>query len=314
MNAQLEQRVQTVVIRRIPPEQALQEIRNGNKFVVVEREFDANFVPDGYTLIKLNYKQDTMNALVPQSLLFFMVNPGEGNSNDALEEIADFYSDAKNFEGDRIDQGETSIQESVWTTNARSSYQTYLINKLVKSSNKRDDNGEPLPEFNSDTLNELDLNDDYVIQRVKAMAALMLKKSSEELKEYGIDNVLNHMSINKRGKTLPLSREEFNHIFCDCGSHYELRQEFNHNPDFEDSPHRGGTKTQLRQNISVIKETVAQLEKEITDYRVGKHGSVGRHDILLMKAYANMKYIAKEDPTAQLDIMPPNKEEAKNGT
>ena len=47
------------------------------------------------------------------------------------------------------------------------------------------------------------------------------------------------------------------------------------------------------------------LEKEIDDYRSNKHAKIGRHEKALLRQYANLAYIAHENPGAQLDIQPP---------
>ncbi|HLC56079.1 MAG TPA: hypothetical protein VJJ23_02475, partial [Candidatus Nanoarchaeia archaeon] len=56
----LEQKVRkTVIVRRTPSAEVLEQVTRGNKFVIVEEEFDQNFVPQGYTLIDMKYKDDS---------------------------------------------------------------------------------------------------------------------------------------------------------------------------------------------------------------------------------------------------------------
>ena len=305
----LEQKVRkTVIVRRTPSAEVLEQVTRGNKFVIVEEEFDQNFVPQGYTLIDMKYKDDSFKALVPQSLLFYMANPGEGDLEDALDQISDFYGEAEDYEDDMIENGATSVQEANWATLARSAYGTYLINKLVTT--KGDDDG--APDFDDETLKQLDLDDKYVAERVKAIAALSLGKNQEEIKKYGIDSVLKHVTI-RDNKTEKLTRAEFDKITCWAGSHYEIKEEYKGDNDgieyqidrLHSRGHKEGIKIIKKRDIQVLDSKIVELEDEIEKYRKEKHGEVGRHDKNLLRQYANLAYIAKENPKAQLDVMPP---------
>ena len=304
---------QKIVMRRTPSAEVLEQVTRGNKFVIVEEEFDQNFVPQGYTLIDMKYKDDSFKALVPQSLLFYMANPGEGDLEDALDQISDFYGEAEDYEDDMIENGATSVQEANWATLARSAYGTYLINKLVKNKRgKKDENGEPIPEYDEKRLEELDLDDKYVAERVKAIAALSLGKNQEEIKKYGIDSVLKHVTI-RDNKTEKLTRAEFDKITCWAGSHYEIKEEYKGDNDgieyqidrLHSRGHKEGIKIIKKRDIQVLDSKIVELEDEIEKYRKEKHGEVGRHDRNLLRQYANLAYIAKENPKAQLDVMPP---------
>jgi len=159
----------------------------GRKFVVVDDDFDQTYIPKGFTLIDMRYRGDSFRTLVPHNLLFYLGNPGEGDGDNALDEIADFYSDAEDFEDDQIADGATSVQETNWAMMARNSYRTYLVNRLTRHQKlglARDSEGEPIPEFDPEELRRLDLDDPYVAERVRAISALVLgKRNEEELKK-----------------------------------------------------------------------------------------------------------------------------------
>lgn len=297
------------LIRRCPPAEALAQVEKGNKFIIVEDGFDLNYVPERYTLIDMKHKGSSLKTLVPQSLLFFMANPGEGDSNNALEEIADFYDEAKDFEDELIENGEISIQGTNWATLARNSYETYLVNKLVKHKDDESNEGEEsVPEFNPEVLLQLDLDDDYVSQRVKALAAVALGKTSQQVKNYNIGDVLKHVTIREKGKAKELSKKEFERVACHCGSHYELKSKFESDPDYEyDVIGFSGTKTPKKKQIPFFDAKIGELEREIAEHRQNKHGKLGRHDQELVRQYANLAHITLEDPRAQLDIIPPEK-------
>lgn len=328
------QKKRAQVIKKIPSTQVLNEVESGKRFVVVEDAFDTAYVPRGYTLINMDFKGDKFRTLVPQSLLFYMANPGEGNPDSALDDLADFYADTKGFEEDMITDSAISVQGANWATLGRSAYHTYLINKLVSSSSRRDTDGEPIPEFNLDTLRALDLTDNYVANRVKAMAAISLEKTLEEIKEYDIGDVLKHITF-QEDKIQKMTQGEFNAAACYAGSHYELRSElmkdftlinnvgygndqvYRRNDGLEEIRIRKeiGSKTQIgtirvfAKQEATFNSTVESLEEQIHAYRLKKHGNVGRHDSALIRQYTNLKYIAPEKPNSQLDTMPPIKEE-----
>lgn len=301
------------IVRRYPSAETLAQVEKGNKFIVVEEDFELSYVPQGYTLIDMNHKGDSFKTLVPQSLLFFMANSGEGDPESALEEIADFYGEAEDFEDEIIENGQTNVQEANWATLARNSYSTYLVNNLVKNKKwERDEEGEPVPEFNQEVLKHLGLYDEFISNRAKAIAAIALNKTIEEVKEYGVGDVLKHVTVKERGEKQKLTKQELEKVACYCGSHWELKDEYMNNPDVEYQVGiSSGTKQVKLKRIPVFDSKINDLEEEITSYRLNKYNpsfnSMGRHDNALIRQYINLAYISPENPRAQLDIKPPEK-------
>jgi predicted small secreted protein len=286
------------------------------KFIVVEEDFKEDTVPQDYTLINMKYKGDSFKTLVPQSLLFYMVNPGEGNIDDALDEISDFYRNIEDFEDELIEKNESSVQEVNWAMLSRESYQTYIINKLVrdKTYDEDDKNSGQVPEFNPDILHGLDINDEYVANRLRAIAAVSLGKTAKEVKNYGVGDVLKHVTV-KKEKVTKLSKKEFDKITCWSGSHYEIKPEYRNKKDVKyEINHRHvrsykvGTKKIKKKEVPVFDAKIAELESEIEQYRGKKHENLGKHDKALIRQYINLAHIASENPNAQLDIKPPTKE------
>lgn len=296
-----------IVFRRVPSKEVLDEVHAGRKFIVVESDFDEIYTPTGYMLIDMRYKGDSFKTLVPQNLLFYLANPGEGDVDSALDEISDFYGNVKDFEDDLLEENGDSVQGTNWAVTARESYQTYLINKLTRAGANPD-----VPEWDPEALKSLGLDDKYVLQRVRAIAAVALQKSPESLKQYGIGDVLKHVTIRER-KVEALTREEFDTITLDCwaGSHYEIRDEYRNLPDvrydierMHDKNHKAGVKITESQSIPVLDKRVDDLEQEIELHRKEKGMAIGRHDRQLIRTYANAVYIAKEDASKQLAVMP----------
>ncbi len=310
LEGKFEERRKRVVVRRVPNEDIREQIERGNKFIIVQDDFDFDSIPEGYTLIDMRHRGEPFRTLIPQSLLFYMANPGEGNPNNALDEIADFYGEAEDFEDDLIEEGRTNVQEANWATLARGSYGTYLVNRLVKhKKGARDEEGEPVPEFNSSVISELHLGRDYVQQRIKAIAALALGKTADQVNVHEIRDVIKHITVRER-RTEQLTREEFDKITCWAGSHYEIKPEYQNTKDNYDidrvhsRSHKVGTKIIPAERALVLDSKITELENEIEEFR-RRSGAVGRHDRALIRQYINLAYIASENPRAQLDIQPP---------
>lgn len=305
----LEERLRPVrVIRRAPAPEALEAIRNGKKFIVVDSEFPHDAVPLGYMIVDMRYRSESFRALVPQRLLFFLANPGEGDTDNALDEITDFYREIEDDEDDRLEENGTSVQGTNWAVSARNAYNTYLVNKLTQGVQ-----GDPnAPAWNRETIARLDLDDEYVARRVRAIAALCLGKTQEaDLRKYNVGDVVRHVTINER-RVENLSREEFNHVTCWAGSHYEIKEEYRRDPNVEyridrvhDTNHKIGQKITKRRDVAVLDATIAGIEAEIAAHRQMLHGSLGLHDRNLIRTYANIVHIAPEDPLHQLETKPP---------
>lgn len=316
----LEQKVrQKVIVRKATSNEVVTQIRDGSKFIIVDDSFHQSQIPRGFTLINVRYREDSFKTLVPQATLFFVAEPGENDPGEALDEVADFYRDIKFFEDDMIERGDTSVQGANWASTARESYRTYLINVLVKGN--EDDND---PEFDKETLKRLDLDDPFVRDRVKVMAGLILGKSKDEISTYDVKDVLRHYSKSDsviKGETLDITNEEFRKITkmryvprhdahtknmrCLGDSHYYLLPEYENNKDW-DYDLRTMTKTAKRHDWEA---NIAQIEEDIMKYRENKNGKeAGRHDMALIRMYANIAHIAKDNPRAQLDVMPAIKE------
>lgn len=309
-----------LVIQKTPSARVLDEIKHGRKFVIVDDDFSQSFIPLGYMLIDMRYKDESFKTLVPQNLLYFLANPGEGDVDDALDEIADFYKEVEDYEDENLEKNGTSVQGTNWAVTARSAFQTYLINKLTKAGNDNPD----VPEWNDDALKELNLDDDYVAKRVRAIAALCLGKTTEsDLKKYDLGDVVKHVTINER-KVEQLSREEFDKITCWAGSHYDIKEEYRHKPDVDysidhrhDQSHKVGQKISHKRDTIVLDSRIDELENEIDDYRIQKNagnGGCGRHDRQLLRMYANINYIAKENASKQLEIKPDTTGDKPDGT
>ncbi|MGV8162416.1 MAG: hypothetical protein ACP5N2_03750 [Candidatus Nanoarchaeia archaeon] len=311
-------RERTVIINRSNPADVLQKVKEGKKFVVVDDSFTVSMIPLGYMLIDMKYKATNFKTLVPQSLLFYLANPGEGGVDDALDEIRDFYSEIEDYEDKSLEKNDSSVQGTNWAVTARNAYQTYVINKLTSAKDGNEDN----PDWNSETLKDLDLADDFVERRVKAIAALSLGKSKEQdLKKYNLGDVLRHVTINER-KVEQITREEFDQITCWAGSHYDLKDEYKNSPEvsynidrMHDQNHKVGEKVTYNRDQLVLDKRIDELEQEIADYRQAKNPEkITTHDRMLLRMYTNVAYIAKEDKTKQLEIKPDTAEALASAT
>jgi hypothetical protein len=309
MSESLEHKLQekTIFVQRTPSGKVLEEIKHGRKFIIVDDAFNTSMILLGYMLIDMQYKKESFKTLVPQQLLFYLANPGEGGINDALDEIRDFYSDIEKFEDEKLEGNGSSVQGTNWAVTARNAYQTYLINKLTTAT--KGDENKPL--WNEDVLQSLNIKDEYIDRRLRAIASICLGKTDEaSLKKYNLGDVLKHVTINER-KVEQLNKEEFESVTCWAGSHYDLKEEFRHNPDVSydierkhDKEHMVGERVTHKREQLVLDKRIADLESEIDNYRKEKNGAIGVHDDMLLRAYTNVTYIAKENPSKQLELKP----------
>lgn len=310
MSDDLEHRLhdKPVFIQRTPSTKVLDEIRHGRKFIIVDNTFTTSMIPLGYMLIDMQYRTESFKTLVPQQLLFYLANPGEGKGvDDALDEIRDFYSDVERFEDDKLEENGNSVQGTNWAVTARNAYQTYLINKLIIGTKGNAD----IPLWNEDALKSLNLDDEYVARRVRAIAALALGKTKEsDLRKYDLGDVVKHVTVNER-KVEQLTKQEFDEITCWAGSHYNIKDEYKNTPNVEynidrmhDMDHKVGSKVTHKHEEIVLDVKISELEKEIETYRKEKNGSLGVHDQMLLRTYTNITYIAKENSSKQLEIKP----------
>lgn len=281
-----------------PSPNVSKEIEAGKQFIIVD-DMPLSSIPEGYTLIDMKYKNNSFKALIPQNLLFYMANPGEGNIDDALDQITEFYNNAKDYEDDFIDDGNTSVQQASWSTLAKKSYETYLINKLVKTKNGAYNDGEPVAEFDANVLKQYGFSSHEVDSRARAIAALLLNKNLKDIKEQNIEHILVHVTETKN-----LSKEEFKNITCWAGSHYELKSEYKSQgyaiEHKHDKEHMVGKKTVTTDYINA---SIENIEKEALSLMT-ETAKKDPHSEALFRQYINLKYISKENPGVQLPIMP----------
>ncbi len=269
------------------------------KLIVVEKPLET--IPQGYTQVTMTYRGEKHIFLIPEKAKFFMANPGEdGKPLDALDEIADFYAECSDFEHELKLGGTFSVTQTNVSTLARNSYAVWTINQLVKQQR-----GSETPEWNEEELDRLGVNDPYIRNRLQGVAALMLGKSAEDLQEAGLEDLLIHKTVQGSYKEI-LSDKEFNQITCWAGSHYELKPEYR-NAGYDigrrhDMSHKKGWKISHEKEFSHL-PGIEKLEQEIGEHREQQGKTMTRHDKALIRTYVNMKYITKEDPAKQLDVM-----------
>ncbi len=299
----LKQKLQKQYVVRRQEDIAAYVGRN-QKLIVLDKPLDK--VPAGYTQVTMSYKNEKHTFFVPQKAKYFMANSGEnGKPLEALDELADFYEECGDFEHELMIGGLFNTPQVNVSTLARNSYQTWAINQLVKQGK-----GET-PIWNEAELKRLGVNNSYIDTRLKGIAAAMLGKNAQELKSKGLEEILDHKTLIVRNKKVweRMSEQEFSQVTCWAGSHYELKPECR-NGDYDieprhDKDHKVGLK-KVRQIEAVDYTALPQIDKmerEIEEYRKNKGNEITRHDTALLRTYLNLKYIAKEDPTRQLDVV-----------
>lgn len=294
----LEEKLQKKYLARSEEDVAVY-IGQNRKLIVVEKPLAQ--IPRGYTQVTMTYKSEKHIVLIPEKAKFFMANPGEeGNPLEALDEIAGFYAECREFEHELMYGSRFSVAQTNVSTLARNSYGIWAMNQLV-----RQQPGSEIPEWNEQELERLGFNDPYVRDRARGIAAIMTGKTVEQLREAGLESLLVHKTVQGTFREI-LTGKEFENITCWAGSHYELKPEFrNQGYDLDrrhDQSHRVGWKIEREKEFS-HSPTIEKLEQEIADYRQTQGKETTRHDRALVRTVVNLKYIAQEDPNLQLDVM-----------
>ncbi|GEM_PF-5539216 len=269
------------------------------KLIVLQKPTEN--IPQGYTQLTFAYKGERHTVLIPEKAKFFMANPGEDSDPlCALDELAEFYDDCCDFEHELFLENKLSPSQTNVSTLAKNSYTIWAINQLGKQKNNSED-----PKWDDTELERLGLNDKYVEDRVKGIAALMLGKNAKDLKATELSEILVHKNVKGTFKEM-LTQKEFEKITCWAGSHYEIKPEFrNQGYDIDrlhDQHHKVGWK-EVHEKEFVHMPTIKKLEEEIAEYRQKQGKKTTAHDTALIRTYANLKYILKEDASKQLDIL-----------
>ena len=204
-----------------------------------------------------------------------------------LMNLAQFYDECKAYEGQIYFEEIFSPQQTEISTLGRSYYENHVLNRLVKGNDGHGGH-HGNPEFNGEELERLCLNDEYVSTRVKAMAAIQTGKKPKELRESNLSDIIQEVEETVEHETVK-SRQVASSIGC-CM--FKYRTEY-----FTE-------KTTAKESFEVNPQ-ISALETEIEDYRAKKGVEISPHDAALIREYANLTYISKENPRKSFDITPP---------
>ncbi len=248
------------------------------KLIILEKP--AENPPDGYVQLVLAYKGEKFVALVPEKVKNYMAGGNGNSSTESLDEITEFYRDCSDFEGELYFANIFSTPQTEISTLARKSYGVHILNRLVKNTNDG-------IEHISSEIDRLCINDSYVSDRIKAMAAIQLGKKTSELKEANLEDLLVDITTKVQHETTKAYQ-----VACDCGSHIEYRTQYK-------------TEITERDETFTSNPEITKLENEIEDYRKQKDKETTPHDTQIIRQYANATYITAENPDKQFDICPP---------
>jgi hypothetical protein len=301
-----------------PPDEALRLARKGKALIIVASDFEERFVPKGYVKLKLN-TPDHQNfiGLVPQQAFFYLDshNLSNGGIDEGLEALTALY-DAIESENDlngasRINAGGVDLAVTV-----RRNYQTLLVNKLVEGQKEEKKGKAEYAEYDKDEVERLCLDDKYVTERMRGIAAIALGKTPEQIKEQGLEKVLGFDTLEHEAE---ITEKEFRQITemryvprgdphtktmrCLGDSHYYLKEEYKSGENGWDYDLRTMTKTRTDLTPSKIADMV-KLEEEIHSHQKKKRkGEINDSDRNATRMVINMKY------GAGLDVSPVYKNE-----
>lgn len=253
-------------------------VGKNKKLIILKRPIEN--VPKGYVQLVIKHQDQKQIALVPAKVKTYMAGGGHEDGMDALDEIGKFYGDCNELEGKLYFDEIFSTPQTEISTLARHSYGVHILNMIVGA-------GQDGMKFKKGELERLCLTEDYVLKRVKMMASIQLGKTPKELKEENLEHLLVDVTTNVQEEVKKAYK-----VRCDCGSHIEYRTQYR-------------TETIERQETFEINPKISAIESEIAEYRAKKGVEISPHDAALIRGYANLAFIAGEDPKKSFDISPP---------
>jgi hypothetical protein len=296
------------------PSEVIELAKQKKGLIIVDKDFEERFVPEGYVKLKLKSPTDEFIGLMPSNAIFYLDdhNLGNGSIDEGLDVLAALYSEieaANDLWGEtsRINAGGVDLAVTV-----RSNYQTLLANKLISGHENEDSASANNASYNKKEEERLHLGDKYVNDRIRAIAAIALGKNAEELKEemladvlgFKTNEVVQSIDIQKVAEMDPHWRNpeyvmptDRKHMRCGGGSHYFLKPELRDGKDGWDYDLNKGTRTRIEiipENLKKIED----LEGEIQEYLTAKNNGLNQHDRNLLRTVANIKY------RAGLDVKP----------
>lgn len=250
---------------------------DGIKFIPVPNDYVNNDLQ--YSKIRVDIDNKDFSFLVPSSVMIFLVKKGEGDPDDGLDELRELYDSLRGFEKQLIKDSSTCPQESMFAAKTRYSYDVYLINKLTRDGKT----------YDPETLENLCLNDKRVDARIRTIAMKKLGKSSSDLKEAKLEEMLEHVTVDS---WIELKGEELEQVRCYAGSHYRLKNKYRDSSYYEQKGDRFYKKGTVE--VEVFNRTVRDCLKEIKSIRRKKGKEISLHDDNLIKMYVNLKYLKQE--------------------
>lgn len=207
----------------VPPSGIEEAIRQGRKVIFVDR--DLATVPAGYTLVPLRYirgdgQEQQVRALLPKSVIWYYVNKEGGDDQQALDELAEVYNELGREEGQLMIDGHLpNAPQADIAINTRETYRVRLMNLLLAQGGDG---------FRDDAIKDLMLDDPYVANRAKAIAALKLGKKPEDLKpaeRQDLEAILVHKNAITIMDRERVTRKKELAVRCHAGSHWEYKTE-----------------------------------------------------------------------------------------
>ncbi|MBI2124701.1 hypothetical protein HYT92_02815, partial [Candidatus Pacearchaeota archaeon] len=261
--------VQKAEVPITPPPEVELKIRQGKRFIFVDSGYDPEAVPDGFSLVEHSYRGSIFKALIPHSVLYHMGSSSD-NSKHALKELSDFCREGADYE----EEGKISSQGINWIRRGKDSYVSHLTTMLTSA--KRNNGSEEIV-FNDDMVKHLMFGDQYVEQRMKAIAAIALGIDAREIQKMkDLSQIAVHVS------NIPRIEETVvpSFIKCPCGSHIEMRQQY-------------VVKQVARTTyVETIDLNMSKIEKEMHDYISQKGTKLDDEDRNLIRQRINLEYIA----------------------
>ena len=303
-----------------PDSEVAEQVKQKKALIIVGKDFDERYVPNGYTKLKLKTPTDEFIGLIPSQALFYLDKnnlPGS-NLDDALDKLGELYAEIEAANDVFGDSSRINVGCVDFALTVRNNYRDLCVNDLISGQSREKDEEARNAEYDEAETKRLCLGDSFVEKRMKAIASVATGKTLDEIVELGLNEVL---GFEKTPLTEKITSSMFDKITymsyvshsdqhtktmrCLGDSHYYLKDEFNDGQDGWDYDLRTMKRTRVDFSGENLR-TIQELEGEISEYQKKHSGEPTSHDKNLTRMAINMKY------GAGLDINPADSQNARS--
>lgn len=241
--------------------------------------------------------------LIRQRAAYAIQRDGSDDPDAGLEETTKAAIEhMEKVEAPKMDAGETDVHCSVLQDKIYGAHENYLVTKLVRGTGGNSD-----AYFNEEAIEKLGFKEDYVHDRLEAIAKVTLGKENLPKGEASLINLVEHVDATTTVEER-LQGAAFEQCFCYAYSHWKIRDDYKPEEGEQleassSSPHvkEGIRRRQRKIRLDTLNPDVRHMEDEIVEHL----GDDAHPDVRnLARTYINLRWILPEDKSKQLPTHP----------